>query len=189
MSTTLPTKAAAATLADLERTPGKAELVGGRIVHLMPTGHLPNLIAGRIFRKLADHVDAIGRGQVYTDNMGFNVPRLPSGRQSFSPDVSYYTGPLPPNLMEFVEGPADFGVEVRSENDYGDAAEAAIADKRQDYFAAGTLVVWDVDPVAELIHVYRADAPLQAVTFCRGQQADAEPAVPGWRLLVDWIFK
>ena len=34
-----------------------------------------------------------------------------------------------------------------------------MAAKRADYFAAGTAVVWDVDPVAELIHVYRADTP------------------------------
>ena len=44
----------------------------------------------------------------YTDNMGFAVPELSSGRQSFSPDVSYYLGPLPFNPMRFVEGPPTF---------------------------------------------------------------------------------
>ncbi len=28
----------------------------------MPTGLRPNLVAGRIYRSLADHVDATGRG-------------------------------------------------------------------------------------------------------------------------------
>jgi Uma2 family endonuclease len=90
--------------------------------------------------------------------------------------------------MRFIENPPTFGAEVRSENDYGPAAEVALADKRADYFAAGTLVVWDVDPEAEVVHVYRSSNPFQPETFRRGQIADAEPAVPGWRMPVDEIF-
>ena len=66
--------------------------------------------------------------------------------------------------------------------------EADMAEKRSDYFAAGTLVVWDLDPVAELIHVYRAADPSQPATYRRGQVAEAEPAALGWRVAVDWIF-
>jgi len=47
--------------------------------------------------------------------------------------------------MRFASGAPIFAVEVRSENDYGPAAERAMAAKRADYFACGTLVVWDVD--------------------------------------------
>jgi hypothetical protein len=72
-----------ATLRDLYQTPGKAELIGGRIVPLMPTGHRPNQIAGRLYRSLGVHADQIGRGVAYTDNMGFTVPELASGRESF----------------------------------------------------------------------------------------------------------
>jgi hypothetical protein len=77
---------------------------------------------------------------------------------------------------------------VRSEGDYGEAAEAAMAAMRADYFAAGTLVVWDVDPVAERILVYRPAEPGRASTYGRGEVAEAEPAVPGWRPPVDDIF-
>jgi Uma2 family endonuclease len=185
MSTITPKRA---TIEDLLRTEGKAELIGGRIVHLMPTGRTPNRIAGRIFRSLDDHAEATGRGEVYTDNMGFTVPELPSGRESFSPDVSYYVGPFPANSMRFIEGPPTFAVEVRSENDHGPAGERAMAAKRADYFAAGTLAVWDVDPDAGLIHAYHATDPEHPVTFARGQEADAGPAVPGWRVAVDWVL-
>jgi Uma2 family endonuclease len=179
----------AATLDDLYRVEGKAELIGGRIFPILPTGRLPNLVAGRIARSLAGHVvDVLGRGEVYTDNMGFAVPELSSGRQSFSPDASYYFGPFPPNPMRFIDGPPTFAVEVRSEGDYGPSAEAETAAKRADYFEAGTRVVWDVDPIAGRIDVYRADAPDQPARLSRGQDADAEPAVPGWRLAVAWIF-
>jgi Uma2 family endonuclease len=188
MSVTASTITKRATLADLARTPGKAELIGGRIVELMPTGRKPNLIAGEIFVSLRNHARACGRGEAYTDNMGFAVPELPSGRESFAPDVSYYTGPLPADEMDFIEGAPTLAVEVRSKYDYGEAAEQKMAAKRADYFEAGTQVVWDVDPRAQCIHVYRADRPDQPVTYRKGQQAEAEPAVPGWRIAVDEIF-
>jgi Uma2 family endonuclease len=177
-----------ATLDDLYRTEGKAELVGGRIVHYLASGHKPSRVAFRIARGLDDRAEATGLGVAYADNMGFAVPELPSGRESFSPDASYYLGTLPANLMRFVEGPPTFAVEVRSENDYGAAAEAEMAAKRTDYFLAGTPVVWDVDPVAELVHVYRSTDPDRATTYGRGQDAEAEPAMPDWRLAVDAIF-
>src|SRR3954453_15125856 len=149
----------AATLDDLYRVEGKAELIGGRIVPIMPTGRLPNLVAVRILRSLAAHVDLLGRGEAFTDNMGFAVPELSSGRQSFSPDVSYYLGPFPANRMRLIEGPPTFAVEVRSEGDYGPSAESEMAAKRADYFEGGTKVVWDVDRIAECVRVYRVATP------------------------------
>jgi Uma2 family endonuclease len=177
-----------ATLDDLYRTEGKAELIGGRIVHYMATGHRPNEVAGNIYVSLRSHARQTGRGNAYTDNMGFAIPMLPSGRESFSPDASYYEGPLPADRMRFIEGPPTFAVEVRSENDYGPAAEAEMAAKRAEYFAAGTQVVWDVDPLAETVDCYRATSPAQPVRYRRGQVAEAEPAVPGWRVTVDEVF-
>ena len=111
--------------------------------------------------------------------MGFTIPELSSGRESFSPDASFYSVPFPADAMRFIAGPPTFAVEVRSESDYGKAAEEEMAAKRSDYFEAGTPVVWDVDPIAACVNVYRADAPEHPVTFRRGQVADAEPAVPG----------
>jgi len=171
-----------ATLDDLYNEPGKAELIGGRIVQFMATGRKPNRVAGRIFRKLAEYAEVAAKGEAFTDSMGFAIPELPSGRESFSPDASSYKGEFPGNPMRFIEGPPTFAVEVRSEND----EETEMADKRADYFAAGTKMVWDVDPVAECIHKYTQ--PTRPVTFRRGQTADAEPAVEGWKVAVDWIF-
>ena len=177
-----------ATLDDLARVEGKAELIGGRIVRLMPTGYLPSRIAARIFRGLDDHAEATGVGEAFTDNPGFAVARLASGRQSFSPDASYFVGPRPSNAMRFLEGPPVFAVEVRSEGDDGPAADRLLAANRADYFEAGTAVVWDVDPLHEQVRKYTAEAPDLPEVFVRGQLADAEPAVPGWRLAVDRIL-
>jgi Uma2 family endonuclease len=177
-----------ATLADLHRAPGKAELIGGRIVHFMATGFKPSRIAARIFRSLDDHAEATGLGVASTDNLGFAVPELSTGRESFSPGAAYYLGPIPSDEMDFIAGPPTLAVEVRSEGNYGDAAEVEMAAKRADYFEAGTLVVWDVYPIAGVVRSYKAGSPDRPTEFGPGQEADAEPAVPGWRIAVDRIF-
>ena len=170
----------------LYRVEGKAEIINGEIVRFMSTGYDPNHASGEIYVSLRLHIRRARHGRVGTDNLGFIVD-LPH-RMSFSPDASYFTNPTAG--MKFIEGAPDFAVEVRSENDYGPAAEREMAAKRTDYFAAGTLVVWDVDLLSvDVIRVFRdgnAEAP--AVTFRRGDQADAEPAVPGWTMPVDDLF-
>ena len=100
--------------------------------------------------------------------------------------MAYYTGPPPADAVRFVPGAPGFAVEVRSENDYGPAAERALAAKRAEYFEAGTRVVWDVDPLAKLLRSHQAGA-VGATLFAPGDAADAEPAVPGWRVAVDWL--
>jgi Uma2 family endonuclease len=92
--------------------------------------------------------------------------------------------------MRFFEGASVFAVEVRSEGDYGPAAEERLAAKRADYFAAGTLVVWDVDLLSEaVIKVYRASAAASPTLYRRGEIAEAEPAVPGWSMAVNDLFE
>src|SRR5262245_15828218 len=104
-----------ATLDDLYREEGKAELIGGRIVRFMASGHLPSLVASNIFVSQRLWTRAMGRGRAYPDGIGFAIPELSSGRESFSPDASCYLGPPPTNPMRFVEGAPDFAAEVRSE--------------------------------------------------------------------------
>jgi Uma2 family endonuclease len=175
-----------ATIADLEKVREKAELVNGEVVVMSPTGALPNRAAGNIYLSLRKHEPRAGGGFAYTDNAAFVVD-LPR-RKSFSPDASFHRGAQP--TMKFVQGAPAFAAEVRSEGDYGEAAERAMAEKRADYFAAGTLVVWDVDLLAEdVVRVYRAGDPSAAITYRRGQEAEAEPALPGWRMPVDELFE
>jgi Uma2 family endonuclease len=179
---------ARATLDDLYQVEGKAELIGGRIVRFMATGDYPARVAFAIAVALHLYARATSCGTAYPDNVGYAIPQLPSGRESFSPDASFYAGPHGANQMRFIPGPPTFAVEVRSENDYGPAAEGELASKRDDYFAAETLVVWDVDPLARTVTVFRASVPTQAVVYHPGETAEANPAVPGWQMTVDEIF-
>jgi len=64
-----------------------------------------------------------------------------------------------------------------------------MAEKRRDYFATGTLVVWDVDLLdLDVIKSYRADDPETPIIFRRSDLANAEPAVPGWTMPVADLF-
>jgi len=173
-----------ATVTDLYNVPdnGKAELVNGELVLMMPTGGVPSRTSGKIYRSLDDYEQQTGSGYAFPDNAGFLV-NLPH-RRSFSPDAAFYIGTL--SGGQFLSGAPVFAVEVRSENDYGAVADQDIADKRADYFAAGTLVVWDVDVLRSgEVRAYRADAPHSPTIFRRGDIANAEPALPGWTLPVD----
>jgi len=131
-----------ATVDDLYHARQKAELVDGALVVMEPTGFLPGVAAGEIFASLRAYARRRTKsGYAIPDNVAFLV-RLPH-RQSFSPDAAFYTGQ--PTGMRFLDGPPIFAAEVRSQADYGARAERRLARKRDDYFAAGTLVVWDVD--------------------------------------------
>ncbi len=173
-----------ATVEDLYHVPenGKAELVDGKLVKMSPTGGIPGLASLEISVSLRHHSRQYGGGHAIPDNTGF-VVNLPN-RESFSPDAAWYTGNV--ETMKFLSGAPAFAAEVRSEGDYEPKAERQIKQKIKDYFAAGTLVVWDVDLQSPNdITAYHADSPH---IFRRDETANAEPAVPGWRFPVNELF-
>lgn len=174
-----------ATLDDLYSVEGKAELVNGEIVVMAPSGDEPSAAGFEIATHLKTYAQQRGIGRAYPDGAGFHVTH--PHRESLSPDAAYHLGPR--TGMRFLEGAPVFAVEVRSEHDYGPAAERAMAAKRADCFACGTLVVWDVDLLSpDVIKSYQASAPDHPHIFRRGDLADAEPAVPGWRLEVNALL-
>jgi hypothetical protein len=75
--------------------------------------------------------------------------------------------------------------EARAIEARGRAQDQAYAVKRNDYFEAGTMVVWDVDPLAQTVTKYTEDG---TILFAVGDVADAEPAVPGWTIAVADVF-
>ncbi len=161
-----------ATIDDLAHVPdnAKAELVHGKLVRLMLAGGVPGYVGGEIFVGLRNYARRTRRGHAFPDNVGFLI-HLPH-RRSLSPDAAFYIGPLQGG--QFLSGAPVFAAEVRSENDYG---------------AAGTLVVWDVDVLhTEEVRKYTADAPETPTVFRRSDIADADPALPNWQFAVNDLF-
>lgn len=175
-----------ATIEDLYHVHGKAELVNGELILMSPTGDLPNRAGGSIYISLRLHEPNVPSGRAYSDNAGFKV-KLPN-RDSFSPDAAFYVGES--SGMKFLKGAPVFAVEVRSENDYGSKAEKEIVEKIKDYFAAGAQVVWDVDLLGKyVVKKYLASDPDNPIIYGRSDVADAEPAVLGWKMPVEDLFR
>jgi Uma2 family endonuclease len=182
------TKFTKATITDLYALPHsvKAELVEGCLEIMPLEGDMPSRAAGTIFAGLHAQARETGVGRAYMSRVAYVVD-LPH-RESFSPDASLYVGPDAD--MKFLQGAPVFAVEVRSENDYGPTAERMMAQKRADYFACGTLVVWDVDLLGDdVVRSYWVDQPYTPTVFRRGDTASAEPAVPGWTIPVNTLFE
>ena len=121
-----------ATIDDLLQVQGKAELVNGEIVVMSPTGGIPGYAAGEIFASLRVYARRTKRGHAIGDNVAFVVD-LPH-RKSFSPDAAFYAGRL---TMKFAEGAPVFAAEVRSEGDYGAAAERALPSASREVMGGG----------------------------------------------------
>lgn len=173
-----------ATIDDLRRAPGKAELVGGKIITMPLVGWLHGHAKLEIMCAVHDYAKQTGCGVALGGNVAYIV-NLPN-RQSFCPCASYYIGPLGP---DFIIGAPIFAVEIRDEEHYGPAAEKMLADKRADYFAAGTQVVWDVDVLRdEIVRVFRVGVEPPTI-YRRGEMAEAEPALPGWAMPVEALFE
>lgn len=174
-----------ATIDDLYHVEGKAELVDGEIVRFPLFTDREARAAGAMMFSLHRFERNVPHGIAFGPNVGF-LCDLPH-RKSFCPDAAFYMGPR--GGKKFLPQPPVFAVEVRSPDDYGSSAERRLAEKRADYFAAGTMVVWDVDlDGPEVIRVYRASDPEAATVYGRGETAEAEPAVPGWTMAVDELF-
>lgn len=167
---------------ELSRIEGKGEIVDGKVVEMTGSGPWPSDVATLILFALFQHAKRTQNGHAVGDRNTFRV-NLPH-RLSFSPDVAYHTGSRIP--MKYYEGAPAFAVEVRSENDYGRRAEREMAQKRADYFAAGTLFVWDIDLLSnDVVRVYRSMSPETPTIYRPGETAEAEPAVPGWTMAVN----
>jgi Uma2 family endonuclease len=175
-----------ATLEDLWDYEGRAELIDGEIVPMTGTQYGPGNAAFTIRLSLYLHARANGGGFAISESVTFvmETPRM----QAFHPDAAWFVGRVQDN--EFVRGAPALAVEVRSNGDYGPTAERKMSLKRGHYFAAGTQIVWDVDVLrGGWIRAYHASDPEHPVVFRRGEIADAEPAVPGWRFDVDELFQ
>jgi len=116
-----------ATIEDLYKVEGKAELVHGEIVQMPPAAEDPGAASVEIVVSIHAYARRAGQGRVFGDGVGFHVS-LPH-RDSLSPDAAYHVGPR--IGMRFAEGAPVFAVEVRSENDYGPAAARAIPATRR----------------------------------------------------------
>src|SRR5262245_22004100 len=98
-----------ATVDDLYRAEGKAELVDGGIVRMRLGGCNYGIAKGNVLVSLHDYAKRVGEGIAFGSTVVF-LCDLPN-RRSFSPDCSYFIGPRAGK--DFLPQVPIFAVEVR----------------------------------------------------------------------------
>ena len=131
----------------------RVELVKGVLVVREPAGLPHGRIVMDLARRLANHVDANGLGQVYAAETGFTLARKPDTVRA--PDIAFVrSARLPsPEPAGFPDLAPDLVVEVLSPGDRPGEVLAKVAD----WLSAGTNLVWVIDPKRRLARVYRHD--------------------------------
>ena len=116
------------------------ELVRGELRKMSPAGGDHCAIAARIVVSLGSHVYAKKLGQIYTADPGFYIEHAPDTVRA--PDVAYVRSERVVKTSRFIEGAPDLAIEVISPGN----TRKEMDRKLQEYFAAGTTLVWYIDP-------------------------------------------
>ena len=164
----------------------RRELVNGEVVEMAPVGGIHGQVAGRIYRKLAEHVERCGGGEVVVGDVGFvlNLPGDPERVRA--PDVAFVSSSrLPEGRLPqgFLSGAPDLAVEVLSPTDN----PVAVQQKVRDYLDAGSRLVWVVAPQAKTVTVYRADGSARLLR--EQEQLEGEDVLPGLVIPLAEIFQ
>ena len=157
------------------------ELVKGELRSMSPTADEHGAVTSELHLHLGLHVKVHRLGQVYAAETGFLLSRNPDTVRAA--DVAFVRRErLTPRQRRFREIAPDLVAEVLSPTDRA----RDVAEKVQDWLAAGTRMVLVVDPPRRTLTVYRPDtAP---VVLTEADTLDADPVVPGWQLPVSVLF-
>jgi len=171
-----------ADLLNLEDDTCRHELVAGVIVaEPFPTPRHDRTFR-RLLRLLADFVEAHGLGEVFGET-GYVLARDPDTVRG--PDLSFVSRERLQGLDDarfFPEAP-DLAVEILSPSNRRGEMHAKVAD----YLAAGTRLVWVVDPKRKSATTYRtllAPHRLESSEF-----VDGEDVLPGLVIPLEAIFE
>jgi Uma2 family endonuclease len=161
---------------------GRCELIYGELVMMSPAGAEHGVVAGRVFRFIADYVEAHDLGHAFAAETGFKVERDPDLVRA--PDASFVRKErLPGKLPKgFVEGVPDLAVEVPSPDD----SKREVSEKVNMWLAHGTTSCWVADPTSRTITIYRTGK--EPVRLTTQDQLRDEPTLPSFTMSVARVF-
>jgi Uma2 family endonuclease len=170
--------------AELPANGPPVELHEGVLVTMAPASPRHGEVMLKTAAVLGEYLRQHPIGRLTGGEAGMVIHRGPD--TVLAPDVAVVlhrqrseTGPLPTRITDLV--PA-LVVEVRSPSD----RPREIAAKTRRWLAAGCLLVWNVDPVAETVDAHRPDGSVRQ--YDAEGTLDAEPVLPGFGVLVSELF-
>jgi Uma2 family endonuclease len=161
----------------------RQELIRGEVVTMSLAGGRHGKVASKIIRLVGGFVENARLGDTYAAETGFIVEHDPDTVRGA--DVAFVRSERlalivhPEKHIPF--GP-DLAVEVRSPNDRDSEVEEKVAL----WLAAGSQLVWDVDPDDRTVRVYCKGA--EPVTLREDQEIDGGDVIPGFRCRVADFF-
>lgn len=171
----------AATIADLEKHPGRCELIDGEIIEMAPAGFEHGRVVARISRILGDFVERSDLpGVVLAGDPGFIIDE----HHVRAPDVAYLTlerAAMAPKtgFMPFMPTVA---VEVVSP---GDTYSEVVAKARL-WIRTGVALVWVADPRNRTVEVYRRGCAVAVLD--EAATVDGADVLPGFSRPVSDFF-
>jgi Uma2 family endonuclease len=160
------------------------ELIDGILVE-KAMGHRESLFAAVIIHRLMEYVRGRNLGVVGAPDA---IMRLQAGRNRL-PDVSFTPWDRLPSgsahLRPVADFPPDLAVEVLSDGN----TVAEIDRKRREFFAAGTRLIWVIDPDGRTVEVYADPRQPDLMTLLRATDTlDGGAVLPGFALPLAELF-
>ena len=162
---------------------GHYELDEGSLVTVAGSSFKPSVVAAKVLSRIDGYADQNDLGFVCGADCTFVLATGPD--TVHIPDVGFVkTARIPATGLPagFWPGGPDLAVEVLSPSN----ARAAILKKIGEYLAAGTALVWVLDPDKRSAEVYCADAPPLVVG--EGGELSGEDVLPGFTLRLSEIW-
>jgi Uma2 family endonuclease len=172
------------TIEELPDIPDCYELVDGELLMMMsPAGNPHGYIVAEIGFALTAYVKERNLGVVFSEQTGFILARQPDTVRA--PDVAFVReSRLPPDGLTsgYFPGGPDLAVEVLSKSNRASAMNHKIAQ----YFAAGTQLVWVVEPRERTVVVH---SPLREPLLLReADTLDGDDVIVGFRYPIRQMF-
>lgn len=161
-----------------------SELVRGEVRVMTTAGGAHGVVAAAIFRALDRFVEENHLGMCFSDNTGFALPGIENTVRS--PDAAFVRADrLPPDGIGagWIALAPDLVVEILSPNEM----QAQLDEKLRDYRAAGTTVVWVIDPIRRtvLIRLFGVEDRV----LSSADMLDGASVLPGFVLPVRRLFE
>ena len=154
------------------------EYIEGKLIPRMPTSMKHGTISIQLSSRLFQHVHENQLGNVYPASTGFHV-----GERMLIPDIAFLSkARIPDDANKASPIPPDLAVEVVSPTDMLDR----IVSKAFAYLAAGTQLVWVIEPQSKTVLVYRSETDIKLLT--RNDTLTGEDVVEGFSCPVAELF-
>jgi Uma2 family endonuclease len=163
---------------------GRSELVRGRVRPVPLSTGAHSKVSGNVSRLLAAHVERKKLGRCFDGTAQFELPNVPNTVRT--PDASFVRTerlPLGGAGGGWLSLSPDLAVEILSSH----VSAAELEEKLADYRAAGTPLVWLINPERRSVAVITANDPMRWL----GDEAtlDGGDVVPGFSCAVAAVFE